>query len=77
MWKAVIAHVVLWHLAGYGAALQPHPLRLPASRGKTTGARASVPLPRRLHPVPFAAIPSKKGKGTLEKIALIGNFAFL
>ena len=54
----------------YGAARQPEPLRLQASRGKATDASASVPLPRRLHLVPFAAIPSKKGKGTLEKNCL-------
>ena len=63
----------------YGAASQPEPLRLQASRGaiQATDASASVPQPRRLHPVPFAAIPSKKGKGTLEKNCLIGSFAFL
>ena len=53
----MIAHAHFWRVGGYGAALRPRPLRLQASPG-------------RLHSVPFAAIPSTKGKGTIEKNCL-------
>ena len=63
----------------YGAARQPEPLRLQASRGaiQATGASALglyLAVFTQFHLQPSRR---KKGKGTLEKNCLIGSFAFL
>ena len=77
MRRAVIVHAVFWPLGGYGAALQPEPSRLQASRGKLL-----VQAPLGLHLAVFTRFhlqPSrrKKARAHLRKLALIGSFAFL